>query len=603
MKSILCSLTIIAGLCHLSASEVSQPAYLLDPRNWPDSLLQSLELEQSQSWTPAKAGITISSGGLISATVSPLAVEAGKRALAAGGTAADAAATVALTQVTTELGSVVSFGGIMTALYYDAETGQVTALDAGYDSYEGELDPASIPNADLGPLRPDEHVDTARDFGRMTLVPGFMAGIEALQGRFGKLPFGDLFIPSISFAEDGVTVSPILESFFNLRAQAFQRTEGGRAFLAQSGRQVPVAGDRFVQAELAKTLRAVAENGSSEMYRGEWARHYVEVVRREGGNITADDMAFYQPTWAEPYCTDAFGSRVFITPLPNAGAYGISLGLHLAEELGFNRDNSLFDNPRTWASFSRIAALASTAPGLDPAFAAMIQDEGMDISPGRWLSKSFAHELAPRIFQMQSTSSIEEPRHSNSIAVVDKWGNICVITHTINAVIWGGSGIVVGGIPVPDSAGFQQARLAYVKPGDRVPHEIVDTIVLKEGVPVLATASIGSSLAAESLRILIGRLAHQQSLSSIMSAPTHLSRFGPTPLDVSEDGFVVLVPEGSYSEAFLSAVKAEGVQAVEVPPSQVDALRGTVSAISLDDESGKWVAVEQPGVMVFNTAE
>ena len=33
--------------------------------------------------------------------------------------------------------------------------------------------------------------------GRETLVPGFMAGIEAMHSRFGRLPFADLFEPAI----------------------------------------------------------------------------------------------------------------------------------------------------------------------------------------------------------------------------------------------------------------------------------------------------------------------------------------------------------------------------------------------------------------------
>ena len=75
--------------------------------------------------------------------------------------------------------------------------------------------------------------------------------------------------------------------------------------------------------------------------------------------------------------------------------------------------------------------------------------------------------------------------------MIDKEGNIAAMTHTINSVIWGDTGIVVGGIPIPDSAGFQQARLATIKPGDRLPNEMVQTIVFTGDKPILATAAIG----------------------------------------------------------------------------------------------------------------
>jgi gamma-glutamyltranspeptidase/glutathione hydrolase len=47
-----------------------------------------------------------------------------------GGTAADAAATVALTQIATALGSYVSYAGILELVYYDAKSGKATTMDA-----------------------------------------------------------------------------------------------------------------------------------------------------------------------------------------------------------------------------------------------------------------------------------------------------------------------------------------------------------------------------------------------------------------------------------------------------------------------------------------
>jgi len=57
---------------------------------------------------------------------SPIAVYAGMQALNAGGTAADAAATVALTQIATELGSYVSYAGVLQLIYFDAKSNKVT---------------------------------------------------------------------------------------------------------------------------------------------------------------------------------------------------------------------------------------------------------------------------------------------------------------------------------------------------------------------------------------------------------------------------------------------------------------------------------------------
>ena len=47
------------------------------------------------------------------------------------------------------------------------------------------------------------------------------------------------------------------------------------------------------------------------------------------------------------------------------------------------------------------------------------------------------------------------PSHTDGLVVADKWGNVAVVNHTINTVLWGNTGIFVDGISIPDSAAFQ----------------------------------------------------------------------------------------------------------------------------------------------------
>ena len=242
----------------------------------------------------------------------------------------------------------------------------------------------------------------------------------------------------------------------------------------------------------------------------------------------------------------------------------------------------------------------STAPLLNEKLGEAMKGMGVDLSPSEQLTPGFARQLAPLLDHASPVISPEQPRHSNAVVVVDREGNICVMTHTINAVVWGGAGLVVGGIPLPDSAGFQQARLALVKPGSRLRHEIVDTIVLKKGKPVFATASIGSSLSAETLRILISCIAQQQNLKDVMSAPPQLMVFESAPLDGGDSSLPVLVPEGAYPGEFLESAKTRGLAITQLPKASVDALRGTVVSVSIEPDKGECVSVEQPDIMVFH---
>jgi len=147
---------------------------------------------------------------------------------------------VALTQVTTALGSYSSYAGILQLLYYEAKTGKVYSLNAGYHSYLNETDPKTIPVSDVG-LASLAGKLPGRASARRKKNSGsrIMAGIEAMHQRFGHLRFQELFQPAIWYAENGVTVSPLLASYFQTREKHLSRTEEGRQFIHQAGNHLP----------------------------------------------------------------------------------------------------------------------------------------------------------------------------------------------------------------------------------------------------------------------------------------------------------------------------------------------------------------------------
>lgn len=114
-----------------------------------------------------------SAKAMIAGVTNPFAVHEGLETLKRGGSAADAALTTALAQIALNAGAAMSYAGILTAVYYDANSGKVYSLNAGWNTPQNETEPLSIP-------RPG----TAS--GRTALVPGFMAGVQALHERFGR---------------------------------------------------------------------------------------------------------------------------------------------------------------------------------------------------------------------------------------------------------------------------------------------------------------------------------------------------------------------------------------------------------------------------------
>ena len=567
----------------------------LSPVTWP--VKERERAQSTESWFPRKMRSFESRKGVISAGASPVAVLAGLQALRQSGNAADAAATVALTQVTMELGSVVSYAGIMTMLYYDAKTHQVTYLNAGYDSYRNETDPRTIPVGDLGPLNFGPKPVVGGALGRQTLVPEFMAGIQALHDRFGKLPLRVLFQPAIWYARHGVTVSPILESFFKMRRKYLSSTPEGRQFLRQGGDPMPKVGDNFVQMEFAHTLTEVADRGAAYMYTGPWGRAFVAAVRKAGGRATMGDMKAYRVLWSPPYSERFLGHTLYVSGPPSDAVYQVQEGLNIAAALKLERGGPYWSDPRTFRGLARIDPLVSQAPRFSANVATFLRSQGIDFSRSAQRGEDFAAAVAPILSRLYVPPQRMTPHHSNAIVVVDKEGDIAVMTHTINAVVWGDTGIVVGGIPLPDSAGFQQGLLARLKPGSRVPDPIACTLTFDGAQPVLATAPIGSSLTAQTIATVFSVIGQKQTLAKALAAPPALDDFAQygLPLDVRK----VDVAAGGYSAGFISSLEALGVPVAEVSAERTAILRGTLAAATIDPITHMASTTEVPGVMVF----
>lgn len=572
----------------------------LSPAKWPPAEKAQAEQAEMIPW-PLQAKVVEGNSGLVAATMSPIAVRAGIEALRQGGTAADAAAAVALTQVTTALGSYVSYAGILQLVYYDAESGKVSSMNAGWNSYLGETDPRTIPVADLGSLPIGKKPSDGAQ-GRKTLVPGFMAGIQSMHRRFGRLPFSDLFAPAIWYADNGVTITPLLDAYFKMRETTLSRTAEGRAFLNQAGSPLPKTGDRFVQASLASTLRAVAANGAETMYSGPWGQHFVAAAQSEGGKATMEDMKRYQPIWEEPLSTTYLGHTIFAPGRSNDGAYQVLEALNLAEELKLDRMGSYAKDPNAFQALSRILSDVEFDSLAIPQVQDYKRQNGLSLLRDDRISKPYAKRVAALMaFHGQAPQASPSP-HTDAVVVIDRWGSIAALSHSINTVVWGSTGIVVDGIPIPDAAGFQQARLAAIKPGDPVPQDMAPVIVMSGTQPVLAIASVGSSLIPETVRLIVGTLANHLDPLTAMAAPPLLLNMEPPKAGETFFTRPEIIPQGAYEPEFIERLKQSGMDVEQKSQTEVYGIKGTAVLGTFDTHSHVLRSIESPNVFGFASA-
>ena len=566
----------------------------LSPGSW--SLPERSELQhREQSPWPASARAVEGRTGYVAATLSPIAAHAGIETLRQGGTAADAALATALTQVTTSLGSIVSYAGVLQLVYYDAQTHRISSLDAGWNGYANETSPATIPHADTSLLDPGRPA-TAGAYGRETLVPGFMAGVDEIHARFGRLPRSQLFKPAIWYSAHGVEVTPLLAYYFAARQKALSRTVEGRRFLGQAGDPLPRVGDRFVQPEVARLLSEIAAHGSRVMYTGAWARSYVRAVRAAGGLVTTDDLRRYRPNWEEPL-TVRFGDFEVAGPgTGNASGCAVLAALNLLDAARVNAAGPYWTDPQAFATYTRALQVAIAGP-YTPQILSFERVHGLPSTCAGRAMRRYGAEVAPSLPQLSGYAG-QGPagHHSAAVVAIDKWGNVAALVHSCNCELWGDTGIIVDGIPIPNAGGIYQYKLAAIQPGGRLSGDMAPVIATRH-TPVLAVATVGTSLIQETVRVVAGSQRADETLQNIMAAPPLLLN-----IEVPQDPLAprqVPVPQKRYDDAFLAEVDRAGIPITQLPTERVLTIKGTAAAALVDTATGRLQGVEVPGVVVF----
>lgn len=218
----------------------------------------------------------------IVATSQPLAVQAGLRAMLAGGNAVDAALTAAITLTVVEpTGN--GLGSDAFAILWDGK--ELHGLNAS-----GRSPAAWTPERFAGHERMP-----ARGWESVT-VPGAVSSWVGLSERFGKLPFGQLFGPAIDYARNGFPVSPTIAKLWASGAAILSDQPGFRDAFMPGGR-TPAAGEIFTNEPLAQSLEMIAATRGGAFYRGPLAERIARFAKEHGAALTAEDMANHASDW------------------------------------------------------------------------------------------------------------------------------------------------------------------------------------------------------------------------------------------------------------------------------------------------------------------
>ncbi|MDP1859178.1 MAG: gamma-glutamyltransferase [Gemmatimonadaceae bacterium] len=318
-------------------------------------------------------------------------------------------------------------------------------------------------------------------------VPGAVRSWEDVLRRFGTTTLKQALQPAIRYAEQGFPVSTRLS--LDIAAEA-KKVVGdsalARTFLVNG--VAPAPGTMLVERELGATLRAIATGGARSLYRGPIADKIAAFMEREGGLVTAADLAKHTSTWQQPISTTYLGKRVLAFPPNTQGATFLQM-LNLAELQDLTvMGRTSADYVHTLVEGAKLAYADRDRYIADPAFASVPLD--------RLLSKAYARELGARITRDTITTDAagdgtrEGYGDTIYLTVVDKDGNAVSMIQSLFASFGSGRMVPGTGIVLHNRGSLYSLDASHpniIAPGKRPFHTLSPAMALNEDGSLFAS--------------------------------------------------------------------------------------------------------------------
>ncbi len=466
--------------------------------------------------------------GLVAAD-HPLASQAGRKALLAGGNAVDAAVAAALAAGVVQPSASGLGGGGFAMIRVDR--GSPRFVDFR------EVAPASV---DAEAYRDDRA--NPREGGAAVAVPSESRGLYWLISQYGVLSPAEVVAPAVKLARDGFPAGAFLVEQLGKTKLVSVSALWGR----------PQTGDLVVNRALATTLARWASTRGEDLHTGAGARAVVAAVAAAGGSLSAADLATVQPKERDPTRFVWKGRTVFTAPPPSSGGLVVGVALRAVEavnlaELG--QGSSAATHAVTEA-FKHVYADRARYLG-DPDF--------VDVPLAQLLSDERIAEVMRR-FDPRQTLPLDTygvplaspvDHGTQHISVIDVNGGAVALTSTVNTAF--GSGVVVTSLGLllnnqmddfsmapgrPNAYGLLGSEANALVGGKRPLSSMSPTLVLDgaENVEIAIGASGGAQIPSSVVVVLHNLVEFGLDAQEAVAAPRFHHQWMPNRL-VVEPGF------------------------------------------------------------------
>ena len=488
----------------------------------------------------------IAKNGMV-ATSHPLASQIGLQILKDGGNAIDAAiaanAALGLMEPTGN-----GIGGDLFVILWDAKTKKLYGLNASGPS------PQNI-SIEYFTAKKLEKIPS---YGPLPVsVPGAVDGWIKLHERFGKLPFKELFKPTIDYANNGFPLTETIAYYLELSSQRFKTYPNFKNVWMPNGIYLK-KGDVFKNPKLANTLSDIATSKRSSFYEGDMAKIMSDFVISQGGFLSTNDLAQYHAEWVEPVSTNYRGYDVWELPPNGQGIAALQI-LNLLERYNINK-MGLFSSEyiHHFVEAKKLAFADRAKYYADPDF--------NDIDIHYLISKEYADLRAKHINPLKSSISDNAGSLKDGdtiyLTTADKEGNMVSLIQSNYRGM--GSGMVPPGLGFMiqnrgELFSLDKDHANSLVGGKRPFHTIIPAFITKDNKPFISFGVMGGATQPQAhAQIAINIIDFNLNLQEAGDAPriVHTGSSQPTGETMINGGSLSL--EKAFTETIIEELKTKG---------------------------------------------
>ncbi|EDO44635.1 predicted protein [Nematostella vectensis] len=418
--------------------------------------------------------------------------------------------------------------------------------------------------------------------GLAVAVPGELKGMEVAWKKYGKLPWKDLFAPSIALAKEGFPLPETVSIAINIWKKYLTKDKGFRKIFMPYGKLLKT-GETVRRPNLAKVLSLIANaNSSKPFYNGKLSHTIVSDVKAAGGVLTLSDLRHYKVKVKEALKSH-IGSMTLMTGPPPTSGPVLSMILNILSGYNFKSSDMKKHPVRTYHRIIEAFKFAYKYRSMlgDPDFEKSVPGVVNDMLSEK-VAKYYRHMILDNKTQTPSYygSRYHVPVKTGTthISVLSKEGDAVSVTSTVNGyfgakfispklgIVYNNEMDDFSAPGITNEFGLLPAPVNFIKPNKRPQSSAVPAIILDKfgHVNMVVGAAGGTIITTSVAQVIMNYFWFNKNLQNAITMPRLHDQ---------------LYPDYAFAETWMPESIVNGLRALGHKVNVSDTSHGVVQGV------------------------